>query len=121
MVHPTVREFAVRNAADESVTETILEHRGEVFMVCVANFDDLRPKCAERLSAAVGAANQRGAWVLCLTAEPLGDGYILELGDQGAECYNMDATTIKTMLRARVGVVELRNGVIVGKKNCGDL
>ncbi len=120
-VHPTVRDFAVIDASGELVTDTILTHRGEVYMLCISNFDDLRPRCAEKLSAAIEAARKRGARVLCLTAEPLGGGYSLELGSESVQCYNMDATTLKTMLRARVGVVELRDGVIIGKKNCRDL
>jgi hypothetical protein len=116
-VHPTVHDFAVIDAAGGLSTDTILMHRGEVFMVCISDFNDLRPKCMSRLSAAVAQARERGAWVICLTAEPLGEGRLWE----GVPCYNMDATTLKTMLRARVGVVVLRNGVIAAKKNCLDL
>ncbi|MCD8072952.1 MAG: hypothetical protein LUE10_07270 [Alistipes sp.] len=43
------------------------------------------------------------------------------LGDNYVECYNMDATTIKTMLRAKVGVVVLKNGTIIDKVNCRDM
>ncbi len=120
-VHPTVRDFAVMDATGALATDAILKHRGEVFMVCISDFDDLRPRCEDRLSAAVAAANNRGAWVLCLTAEPLGDGHIMELGGERIPCYNMDAMTLKTMLRARVGVVMLEDGVIAGKTNCRDL
>ena len=33
-------------------------------------------------------------------------------------CYNIDASTMKTLLRARNGVVVLDNGTITGKFNC---
>lgn len=120
-VHPTVRDFAVIDAAGELVTDSILMHRGEVFMVCASDFDDLRPRCVERLSAAVAEAREQGMWIVCLTAEPLEGGRSLELGGEAVPCYNMDATTLKTMLRARVGVVTLWNGTIIAKRNCRDL
>lgn len=121
VVHPTVRDFAVIDFSGELITDSILTHRGEVFMVCLSDFDDLNPRCEWKLSAAVAAARERGAWVLCLTAEPLGGGRYLELDGERVQCYSMDASTLKTMLRARVGVVVLRNGTIIDKLNCRDL
>jgi triosephosphate isomerase len=35
--------------------------------------------------------------------------------------YNLDATTMATMLRAEVGMVTLDDGVITEKKNCRDI
>ena len=43
-------------------------------------------------------------------------------GEGGAvRCYNIDASTMKTMLRADNGVVELVDGVIRSKRNCRDV
>ena len=36
-------------------------------------------------------------------------------------CYNIDATTLMTILRAKVGVVELTDGVITDKRNVRDI
>lgn len=42
-------------------------------------------------------------------------------GAPGVRCYNIDATVLKTMLRARTGLVVLDDGVIADKRNCRDI
>ena len=116
-VHPTVRDFAVINSAGEIVTDSILANRGRVVMLCAADFSYMKPKCKKRLGEVIQMEKAAGSTVMWLTADHLEDGQMFN----GAPCYNMDATTLKTMLRARVGVVVLENGVIVDKKNCRDL
>jgi triosephosphate isomerase len=36
-------------------------------------------------------------------------------------CYNIDGSTLKTMLRAHTGIVVLDDGVIADKRNCRDI
>ncbi len=120
-VHPTVRDFAVIDAEGNLVTDSVLFDPGVVFMICASDFDDIRPRCAGYLESAVRRAAERGYRVICLTAESLERHPELVLGDEHVPCYNMDATTLKTMLRAKVGTVVLRAGVIVSKENCRDM
>ena len=120
-VHPTVRDFAVIDAGGDLVTDSILFDPGVVFMVCASSFDDIRPRCARFLETAVRQASERGYRVICLTSESLERYPELVLGGEHVPCYNMDATTLKTMLRAKVGTVVLRAGVIVSKENCRDM
>jgi hypothetical protein len=120
-VHPTVRDFAVIDAIGNLVTDSVLFDQGVVFMVCASDFDDIKTRCAGYLESAVRQATKRGYRVICLTAESLERHPELVLGDQRVPCYNMDATTLKTMLRAKVGTVVLRGGVIVSKDNCRDM
>jgi len=42
-------------------------------------------------------------------------------GSAAVRCYNIDATTLKTMLRAFNGMVVLDDGTIVEKRNCRDI
>ena len=42
-------------------------------------------------------------------------------GSDEVRCYNIDATVMKTVLRARNGLVVLRDGVIEAKYNCGSI
>ena len=42
-------------------------------------------------------------------------------GSEEVRCYNIDATVMKTMLRAKNGLVVLRGGVIEAKYNCGSI
>lgn len=39
----------------------------------------------------------------------------------GRPVYNIDPTTLKTMIRARTGLVLLKEGIVLGKWNCRDI
>lgn len=119
-VHPTVRDFAIMDR-DSLVTDAILADPGVVYMVSISNVKDLTAWCEHKLELAVNQAYERGYRVICLTSEPLSKYPEMKLGAERVKCYNMDATTLKTMLRAKAGVVVLKNGVIVDKENCRDL
>lgn len=117
-VSATVRDFALIDAEGNVVTDSILRHRGEVFMAFVERADMVRGRCGERLEKAMAAARERGAWVMVVTPQSLAEfGSVMS----SALRLNLDATTFKTVLRAHVGVVVLRNGKITDKRNCRDL
>ena len=60
--------------------------------------------------------------MICLTPEPLREITYHSFGaSDEVRCYNIDATTLVTMLRAKTGVVELQDGVIADKRNCRDI
>ncbi len=117
-VQALMSEFSIVDSKDDA-TEEILTHKGVVYMLCVTSFEHLNEGCAERLRGVVERAEQEGALVVCLTPEPL-DGIYWHRFDGSTEvrCYNIDATVMKTMLRAKNGLVVLRNGVIEKKYNC---
>ena len=119
-VHPSVRDFALLDEG-VAITDQVLEYPGVVYMVCASDLSDIKPRCASKLASAVSQAYDRDYIVMCLTAEPLGEHSWISLGGQQVRCFNMDASTMKTMLRAKVGVVVLRGGVIVDKGNCRDM
>ena len=59
---------------------------------------------------------------MCVTPEPLHGVTTHSFdGAPGVRCYNIDATVLKTMLRARTGLVVLDDGVIADKRNCRDI
>ena len=62
-----------------------------------------------------------GARVVCLTPQPLYGVAYHDFGSGEVRCYNIDASTMKTMLRANNGMVLLEEGVIRAKKNCRDI
>lgn len=119
-VHPSVRDFAIFDQGD-FITQEILDDPGVVYMICASELSDIQKKCERRLAMAVQQAEERGYRVMCLTAEPLNIYPGIMLGGHYVECYNMDATTIKTMIRAKVGVVVLKGGTIIDKVNCRDM
>lgn len=117
---PLIGEFALRDAGGDA-TRQVLSTPGRLYMLCVTSFDALSPRCARRMARLVERAAARGETVVCLTPEPLYDKQWHDFGTGPVRCYNIDASTMRTMLRARNGVVVLDDGVIALKKNCRDI
>jgi hypothetical protein len=70
----------------------------------------------------VEQAEVDGGLVVCLTPQPLREvTYYSFDGSESVRCYNIDATVLKTMLRANNGLVVLEDGVIAGKYNCRNI
>ena len=90
-------------------------------MLCVPSFDRLPRACAKRFAALIRRAQSEGARVVCLTPQPLYGVAYHDFGSGEVRCYNIDASTMKTMLRANNGMVLLEEGVIRAKKNCRDI
>lgn len=120
-VRPIIGEFALHDAEGDA-TEELLTAPGRVWFLCVTSFERMPRGCARRLDRLVGQALAAGERVVCLTPEPLDGVTWHAFGTAGeVRCYNIDASTIKTMLRADNGVVELVDGVIRAKRNCRDV
>ena len=120
VVRSLISEFAVSNA-DGDATDELLTMPGRLCLLCVTDFDRLRPACERRMEALIATARRIGAGVVCLTPDPLYGATECRIGAATIPCYNIDASTMKTMLRARNGVVVLDDGVITLKRNCRDI
>lgn len=117
-VQTLMSEFSISDP-EGNVTRELLTHRGRVYMICVTSLDDIGDGCRRRLREVVERAETEGAEVVCLTPQPLRSvTYYRFDGSEEVRCYNIDATVMKTMLRARNGVVVLDDGVIEAKYNC---
>lgn len=119
-VRPMISEFALRDAEGD-VTEEVLSVKGKMYLFCVTSLDELTEKCKNKFSKLNKTAIDEGATVFCLTPQPLYGRTTYNFGSGKVECFNIDASTMKTMLRAENGVVELSDGTIIRKKNCRDL
>ena len=119
-IRPLVSEFALRDAGGDA-TEEILATPGRLYMLCVTSFDRLPRGCSRRMARLVVRAAEEGARVVCLTPQPLYEETWYDFGTGEVHCYNIDASTMKTMLRADNGVVVLDDGVIRAKRNCRDI
>jgi len=117
---PMVDNFVIFDAERDVTAELLAE--SEMFMFVVDRLDELPTRWAGRLGRAARWAADRGIRAVCLTTSPL-DGAEAFQRRVGAvlPVYNIDATTLKTMLRAHRGVVILRSGTIVTKKNLRQL
>ena len=120
-VDPTLSEFSLRDAEGDA-TESLLTRPGRVYMLCVTDSEGLDAPCERRFRGVVERAAAEGALAVCLTPERLrGVTYRSFAGSAAVRCYNIDATTLKTMLRAFNGMVVLDDGTIVEKRNCRDI
>lgn len=120
-IRPMVSEFALRDAEGDA-THEVITTLGRVYMLCVTSFDRLSEGCCGRFAALVARAEHEGALVVCLTPEPLQGVTLHDFGGgEPVRCYNIDASTMMTMLRARNGLVVLDDGVITAKMNCRDI
>ena len=119
-IRPLVSEFALRDAGGDA-TEEILATPGRLYMLCVTSFDRLPRGCSRRMARLVVRAAEEGARVVCLTPQPLYEETWYDFGTGEVHCYNIDASTMKPMLRAANGVVVLDDGTITAKRNCRDI
>ena len=120
VIRSLISEFAVSNA-DGDATEALLTAPGRLYLLCITDFDRLPQPCEQRMEALIGAALRAGDSVVCLTPDPLYGATECRIGAATIPCYNIDASTMKTMLRARNGVVRLDDGVITLKRNWRDI
>ncbi len=120
-VEPMILEFYLSDAGRD-VTEELLSTQGRLYMICALKPDMTAPKCEARLRSVVERAETEGAKVICITPEYF-EGEKLHSfgGSTPVKCYNIDAKTMKTMLRSDFGLVELTDGTITDKRNCRDI
>ncbi len=111
-----IAEFSLFDNYGVDITKRILSQDGDMVFVCVTNSRYLKPKVVSRIESYISTAEMNGARVVLLTPELL-DNDRVEVGGHEVESYNIDPSTMKTMIRANVGVVVLKDGVIVDKKS----
>lgn len=120
-VEPMILEFHLSEAQVDK-TDSLLAVPGRMYMLCAANLERIGKACEERMATLVERAEQSGGSVICLTPEYFETTHYHSFaGSSPVRCYNIDAKTMKTMLRANYGLVELCDGTIVSKRNCRDI
>lgn len=119
-IRPLMSEFSLRDAEGDA-TEEIVTAPGRVYMLCVTSFDRLPRGCAKRF--AQGRAAGRGGGCPRRLPYPAAvvRGHLPRFRFGGCTVLYIDASTMKTMLRANNGMVVLEDGVIRAKKNCRDI
>ena len=120
VVRLMIGEFALYDS-EGNATERVLSTPGRLYLLCVSQFDRLPRRCARRMAQLAERALAEGAGVVCLTPDPLHGEDRHRFGGVEVHCYNIDASTLKTLLRARNGLVVLDDGTISAKMNCRDI
>lgn len=122
VVKPLVSEFSLRDVNGEDATALVTESEDRLYMICITRFDRVSPKCSKRLHRVFDRAKSEGAAVICVTPERLSEQSWQEFSHgSNVKCCNIDATVMKTILRAETGLVVLDRGTIIGKYNCRDI
>ena len=119
-IRPLVSEFSLHDGLHDA-TEELLTAPGRLYMFCVTSFDRLPRGCAKRFARMTERAREEGARAVCITPQPLDGVFVRDFGGGEVSCYNIDASTMKTLLRARNGMVVFDDGVIRAKMNCRDI
>lgn len=106
----TFSDFKVYDADGNDVTLSLLERKGSVVWLCINDVDALNGR---RLSAAKRVVDEKTIIISSESAERVGD--LL-----GMPCYAMDAMTLRSFIRADVGIVVISDGVIAHKCDVRD-
>ena len=118
---PAISDFNVFDAAGDA-TSRILGSEGDVYLFVIDRIEEADAEDVGKIRGAAAIAARTGGTVAVLTVSPLAECRTLEReAGSGIVCYNMDGTTLKTLLRAHKGLVLLNGGTIVAKRNMRDV
>ena len=115
----TGRDFVLSDEQGD-LTADVLEFEGTTRLVCVQLVERVKASAWSRVAEDIDAALGRGERVVVVTASEIGHAteMLSRVGVDvvGVEVCNMDITTLQVFLRAPLGVVVLKDGVIVEKR-----
>ena len=89
-------------------------------MVTVTYPEQLSETCRMRLALLTQYAQDRNIPIIGVTSAPLTDS-TLKVGILRIPLYNMDGTTLKSLIRTHQGVIALKDGVLLAKWDCRDI
>ena len=112
-VEPMILEFYISNHEGEKTNE-VLATQGKLYMLFMAKLE-LPSAVRERFDAVERHVEQKGGTLIYITPEHIAN------SNSSYPIYNMDSKTMKTILRAEYGLVEMDNGEITAKYNYRDI
>ncbi len=112
--------FSLSKESGENVTLELLSTPGRLNMLAITNLGKISSNCLIRLEEYLNKSQSSGEHSIIITSQELNQSHYM-IGNHNVECYNIDPTTLKTIMRSSVGVVELESGVIGAKRSCIDL
>ncbi len=118
-IDPLLAEFSIFDAEGDH-TDQLLSAASEWLLVTVTDPQQVPETCRMRLALTAKYAQDRGIPIIGVTSAPLTDS-TLKVGLQHIPLYNMDGTTLKSLIRARQGLIAIKDGVILSKWNCRDI
>lgn len=109
----TYNDFHLYTSEGEDVTESLLQRSGRVVLLCIndGGISDAQMRGIEQLRKCYGDEN-----IVILSASKVDAEWC-----RGIEQMSIDAMTLRSMMRADIGVVVLSDGVVESKANIRDL
>lgn len=116
-----IHDFVITNAeSHENVTDMVLDAE-HVFLVLALDIAKADREYKDKINSLYARSRSENCGFYFITAST--DKAIEEWKDDtdaAYQFYQMDGTTIKTIIRSNPGIVELRKGVVAGKWNVRD-
>lgn len=122
-VKPTITEFSIFDSAGDHAQQ-LLASEQEVFIVTLSStsmLESLSEKCVKNIESMVKYVAQHNHNAILVTTSPLPSDGKIKIGGVDLTSYNIDGTTLKTLIRANVGLVIIKEGTIIAKWNCRDI
>lgn len=118
-----ISDFSIYDTHGSDITGDILHSPRPVMLVCLADPAQVGRRCAKKLTQATDKAVAEGYDVIWVTPVSLDEAAKMTVGESGVfrRFANIDATLMKTLIRAKAGAVWFENGVITDKRSCTDL
>ena len=106
-------DFAIYDAAGNDVSTELLEQKGRVAWLCVASLEVVDAEYERGITSITDHYPHHAIKVL---ASVENDGEMF-----GLECYTVDAMTLRSMMRSKIGVIIINNGVVELKADIRDI
>lgn len=118
---PLIHDFSIMNGQFDDITHEVLTNNTKTFLITMYDLTDTSIKGAQKCEILYQKCLQSGVKFYALTAS--NDADIKKFRDKSGVTYpfwKTDPTTLKTIIRANPGIVELKAGKIMGKWNWRD-
>lgn len=112
--HPPIHDFNILDADGNDITEDILTDPQPIFLVICYNLAKTNKKAFEKINQFTEACFNNGFSIIGLTASSAEtiDHFKHEVQSM-LDFYNVDETTLKTMIRSNPGIMLLKQGTVV--------
>lgn len=120
--HAPIHDFNIIDADGNDITEDILNDPQPIFLVVCYNLDKTNKKAFEKVNLFTEACFNNGFSIIGLTASSAEsiDNFKHEVQSM-LDFYNVDETTLKTMIRSNPGIMLLKKGTVVAMWHYNDI
>lgn len=110
----STNDFIIYNH-NENISSDLLA-MDDLIIISITDINDIKESCISRLDKYLSeSVPQANVVIVTPTSNsPL----FYAIGENEFPVYSIDATTLKTIIRAKNGVIRLNRGVIIDKSNC---